>query len=26
VSGALLLAAFVAMIFLPIETRGKQML
>lgn len=26
VSGALLLAAFVAMIFLPIETRGREML
>jgi hypothetical protein len=26
VSGALILAAFVAMVFLPIETRGKQML
>ncbi len=26
VSGALILAAFVAMVLLPIETRGKQML
>lgn len=26
VSGAVILAAFVAMVFLPIETRGKQML
>jgi len=26
VSGALILAAFIAMVFLPIETRGKQML